>query len=158
MKNRITSKTLFFITAAAVASQVPLSGIGVGIMAGDPTGISIKSWINDKTAIDGGVGWSFSGEDSFQMHADYLFHNFEILETATMEGSLPLYYGIGGRYRYEEDDGGGDSVFGVRVPIGVSYIFPESPIDVFAEIVPILDLIPDTEIELNAAVGIRYYF
>ena len=151
-------RKLLFVTASALAASGSVSGIGIGIIAGDPTGISLKQWLNDKTAVDAGIGWTFSGEDSFHLHADYLIHNFEILENGKMKGSLPIYYGIGGRYRYEEDDGGGDSVFGVRVPVGISYIFPEAPVDIFFEVVPVLDLFPDTELEINAGVGVRYYF
>ncbi len=153
-----TIKKLLFVATSTVVACTSVSGIGIGIMAGDPTGISLKQWLNDKTAVDAGIGWTFSGEDSFHLHADYLIHNFQIFDNGKMKGSLPLYYGVGGRYRYEEDDGGDDSVFGVRVPIGISYIFPEAPVDIFFELVPVLDLIPDTELELNAGVGVRYYF
>ncbi|MBP2681688.1 MAG: hypothetical protein H6Q78_1551, partial [Candidatus Krumholzibacteriota bacterium] len=45
-----------------------------------------------------------------------------------------------------------------RVPVGLTYIFDGAPLDIFFEIVPILDLIPDTEFDANAAIGIRFYF
>jgi len=30
--------------------------------------------------------------------------------------------------------------------------------DVFVEVVPILDIVPDTEFEINAGIGARFYF
>jgi len=46
----------------------------------------------------------------------------------------------------------------VRIPIGVSYYFANDPLELFFEIVPILDLAPATEFSGNGGFGIRYYF
>ena len=48
--------------------------------------------------------------------------------------------------------------FGIRVPLGVTYLFEEAPFDVFFELVPVLDLSPDVDLDINVAVGLRYYF
>ncbi|MFQ5608329.1 MAG: hypothetical protein ACE5GA_10310 [Candidatus Zixiibacteriota bacterium] len=82
---------------------------------------------------------------------DYLVHDFKSL--SVKRGSLPLYYGIGGRIRFEND-----TRIGVRAPVGVAYLFANSPLDLFAEIAPVLDLAPSTVIKFNAAIGIRYFF
>jgi hypothetical protein len=37
-------------------------------------------------------------------------------------------------------------------------LFSGTPLDIFFELVPILDLVPDTDVELNASVGLRYWF
>jgi len=50
-----------------------------------------------------------------------------------------------------------DELLGVRVPFGLTYLFAKSPFDIFAEIVPILDLVPDTDFGLNGAIGVRFY-
>jgi hypothetical protein len=47
---------------------------------------------------------------------------------------------------------------GVRIPFGIAYQFSEVPVDVFLEIVPVLDLNPSTSGSINAALGVRYYF
>ena len=41
--------------------------------------------------------------------------------------------------------------------VGLSYMFADAPFDLFVEIVPILDLVPDTDFDLNAAIGVRWY-
>ena len=40
----------------------------------------------------------------------------------------------------------------------LNYIFETSPFDVFLEVVPVLDLAPDTEFDFNAAIGARFFF
>ena len=35
------------------------SGIGLGIILGEPTGVSLKSWVGRREALDVAVAWSF---------------------------------------------------------------------------------------------------
>lgn len=131
---------------------------GMGVILGEPTGLSVKYWLDDDTAIDGAAAWSFWDHDGFQLHGDYLWHDFNLLEAGGLSGELPVYYGLGARLKFEDERRHDDTLFGIRVPLGISYLFAEAPFDLFAEIVPILDLAPDVELELNAAVGMRFYF
>jgi hypothetical protein len=50
------------------------------------------------------------------------------------------------------------STAGIRVPVGVSYLFAHEPIDLFLEVVPIMDVTPATDLSVNASLGARYYF
>ena len=125
--------------------------IGAGIILGEPTGLSFKYWLTEKTALDAGFAWSFVDENAFQIQADYLIHNFNLIKVS--KGKLPFYFGIGGRLKFSTD-----VILGVRVPLGLAYIFADEPIDVFLEIVPILDLLPKTDFTIGAAIGGRYFF
>ncbi len=128
-------------------AQGTAGDFGIGAMLGEPTGISVKSWFNEHTAFDVGAAWSLSDEEALHMHADYLWHSwFE------QNDQVALYYGIGGRVIFSDD-----AQAGVRVPIGLNYVFEEVPFDLFLEAVPILDIIPDVEFSGNGAVGVRYY-
>ncbi len=129
-------------------------GFGLGIIAGEPTGPCFKWWLGSKSAIDGAVAWSFDKKGSLHIHADYLLHNFSLIKVN--KGRLPFYYGLGGRIKFGHDDD--DDRLGVRIPLGLEYLFDGAPPGIFIELVPILDLVPKTEIEYNAAIGIRYYF
>lgn len=138
-------------------------GVGLGIILGEPTGVSAKAWINKEHAIDAAAAWSFSENASFQLHADYLIHNFGLLKTGDIGGRLPIYFGIGGRLKLEDHDNvngrnSDDALLGVRIPFGIAYLFAKAPVEVFAEIVPILDLVPDTDFDMNGAIGARFYF
>jgi len=133
---------VFFVLAAVLACgtlQAQDSGFGLGVILGEPTGIS------------GAVAWSFDDESAMHLHADLLFHSSNISKVEMSK--LLLYYGIGGRIKFEDD-----SKAGVRVPLGINYLSSGAPLDVFLEIVPILDLAPGTDFSLNGAIGIRYFF
>jgi hypothetical protein len=126
-------------------------GTGVGIILGEPTGFSAKHWLSSTSAIDGAIAWSFIDGGAFHIHADYLLHSFRLIYVP--EGKLPFYYGIGGRLKTSDE-----ARLGVRVPLGLAYIFQTAPVDIFLEVVPILDFIPKTDFRINAALGARYYF
>ena len=109
--------------------------------------------------MDGAVAWSLGKNYTFHIHADYLLHKFNLIKVE--KGSLPLYYGIGGRIKIRDDDrnvNNDDDVIGVRFPVGLDYIFEGAPFDLFVEIVPVLDLAPDTDLDFNGAIGFRYWF
>ena len=123
-----------------------------GIILGEPSGFSGKIWTTWNAAVDFGLAWSFSDGGHFHIHADYLFHNFDFFDVE--EGSLPIYVGIGGRLRLEEDD----PRAGIRIPVGVEYIFEGHRVSLFLEIAPIVDIAPDTEANVNGGVGVRFIF
>lgn len=125
--------------------------LGIGIMAGEPTGVSVKTWNSGRSAFGIGAAWSLAGRnEALHLHADYLLHSWF---TEMEEERLAFYYGIGGRIIFADDPN-----IGVRIPIGLNYVFAGIPFDIFVEAVPILDLTPETEFAGNGAVGIRYYF
>jgi len=135
---------------------------GLGIILGEPTGVSAKLWLSRKSAVDGAIAWSFVDTDHLHLHGDYLWHNYDIIDIE--EGKLPIYYGIGARIRFESKSGHtahstkNKSRFGVRGAIGIEYIFATAPFDLFFELAPIMDLIPGSDFSLNAALGFRYFF
>ena len=146
---------LLAVTSANARTQ---DDFGIGAILGEPTGLSLKYWLDGERAVDGAAAWSYSENDSFQLHGDYLIHNYELFESE----KVPAYYGIGARLKLKDDDGNGRNehhpMFGIRVPLGVTYLFEEAPFDMFFEVVPILDLSPEVELDINAAIGFRYYF
>ena len=135
---------------AAAAERGPF---GLGIILGEPTGIGGKLFLTKRNAIDGAVAWSLKDDNDFHIHGDYLYHDYNLFVNDDME--LVLHFGIGGRIKFHENK---DDRIGIRFPVGLNYIFDEAPFDVFLEIVPIMDLAPDTDFDLNAALGSRFYF
>jgi hypothetical protein len=152
-------KNVFVVAAACVILAsgdvtAQAGSFGLGVILGEPTGLSAKAWLTKERAIDAAAAWSTYHDGFFQMHADLLFHEYRLIEVAEARGRIPLSYGVGGRIVLGKDD----EWVGVRFPFGVSYLFREVPLDVFFEIVPILDLLPDTDFDLDGAIGIRFYF
>lgn len=127
---------------------------GAGIILGEPTGLSVKYWLNQRLAIDGAAGWSIHDDSEFYLHSDLLVHKFDLIPVP--EGKLPVYLGGGAFVRFRE--GHHDDELGVRVPVGVSYMFENLPLDIFAEIAPGIELAPSTRIDVSGGIGIRYWF
>jgi hypothetical protein len=141
------------VGAQPAGAGVNTDGFGLGIIVGEPTGIAFKGWLSSSTALDGGAAWSFADNSNFAFHMDYLVHRFDWLDVS--KGQLPVYFGIGGRFKIRDD---ADDALGIRIPVGLNYLFEASPIDIFFEVVPILELTPETEFRLNAAIGVRFFF
>jgi len=128
--------------------------LGVGFMVGEPTGLTAKSWTGGGNAIDLGVAWSFAGpNDGMTIQGDYIWHNYNVFSEVD-SGTLPLYYGIGGRLVLGEND----SHIGARFPIGINYLFEGSPIGLFIEAAPILEVAPSTDFDIDGTLGARFYF
>lgn len=141
------------LVALMLASVPATARIGAGIILGEPTGICVKKWLDEGTAIDAATGWSMTDGD-FYLHADYLWHR--IVEDRKIGGSVPLYFGIGGRLLIRGD--GDDSEVGLRVPVGLDFFLPDDRFDIFVEIAPILNIAPETELGLSGGIGVRFYF
>jgi len=153
MKKFVVSSVLFsillaFSFATNALGQDRYSNTELGIILGEPTGISLKMWQSDNTAFGAGFAWSFGGRGSVHIHADYLRHNWLDVET----GSLALYYGLGARVRLADN-----SRLGARIPIGLQFNIPDTRLSTFFEVAPLLDLIPDTSFDVNGGLGLRIY-
>ena len=140
--------TLLGIFSLGLSAQD--SGFGVGAIIGEPTGLSAKTWLNTHDAVDAGVAWSISN-GWLHIHADYLRHTFGLIPVEV--GKLPLYFGLGAKIGF-----GPDISIGARVPVGLAYLFDGTPLDVFIELVPGLEIIPDTKFDINGGIGVRYWF
>ncbi len=159
MKGKIVVAILMGMISTCAFAQDKL---GLGLILGEPTGFTVKYWLDEEHAIDGAAAWSFWDGDGLHLHSDFLWHNFDLLEeVAGGDGKLPVYFGVGARLKFRDDAGRdhdeNETIFGIRVPIGISYIFENHPVDLFAEVAPILDLAPDVEVNVNLAVGVRFY-
>jgi len=151
---------LMIIITKPIAAQD--HGFGLGIILGEPTGLSAKAWTSKDNAFDFAIAWSFNNyhhdnnnynhnDGTLLLQADYVWHFFNAISVS--KGKLPLYIGIGGRAVLADNPS-----FGVRVPFGINYLFANAPIDIFAEIVPIMDLSPSTDFGIGGGIGIRYWF
>jgi hypothetical protein len=126
---------------------------GVGAMIGEPMGVTFKYWLSDIAAVDGGIGWSFEDKGGTQVHGDVLWHKFDLIRADMRD--MPVYVGVGGRVKFIANS---DNRAGFRVPVGIEYLVHNQPIELYAEVAPILDVAPSTTMEWNGGIGIRYYF
>jgi hypothetical protein len=145
------------LTFAFGLSSTPLvakpgtgGNFGLGIIVGDPNaGISMKYWNSQTTAIDGALSWS--SDHWLSIHGDYLIHLPRLIQVE--QGTLPLYYGLGGFVRSDHFNHAG-----VRIPVGLAYLLPRLPLEFFLELSANLALVPSTDFFLGLGLGGRYYF
>jgi hypothetical protein len=154
----------FFILTAtvAVASTGQAAGnFGAGIIIGSPTGLSFKYDLSKRNSLDAAIAWD--DDVDVHVHASYLWNRARLfaLDGAAVDG----YAGVGARIREHDDhyyrrhlDEEEGTHFGIRVPGGLRYMFRDPAVEIFAEIAAIMDLTPDTDLDIDAGIGVRYFF
>ncbi len=150
--------SLLFITNLNTAQ----AQVAVGIRGGNPSGITAKFYTGKSNAIDVIVGLNYGGRErngdrnlyGYSLSADYQW----IKRTNTT--GLDWYYGLGasvGRsnYYYWKDEYRDDFYqFAILGALGLEYVIPSSPIQIFGELNPGVDLIPGG-IYFGGGIGIR---
>lgn len=148
------SLTALLVATAVGTASAQEKNVGLGFIIGEPTGIDVKINLTKIHALEFALAWSLSDENDLHIQGDYLWHKYDVIKLNNSD-EMPLFFGIGGRIILREDV---DDVVGVRFPVGLDYIFANYPFDIFVEIVPILDLAPDTDFDLEGALGARFWF
>ena len=138
----------FLLAAGLVWSE---GKFGVGVIAGQPSGLSVNYLLGSRVSVDGAFAWSFIDNGSLYVHGDMQYRIFEIVNIDP--GNLIFVSGIGARLLFLSNIN-----LGLRIPVGLSFNFRRVPIELFLEIAPTLELIPATKFSAGAAVGVRYYF
>jgi hypothetical protein len=145
-------------------SETQVRRFGLGVIIGEPAGISAKLWTSNITAFDFGLGWSvggdrmgrydyyYNGPNRVHIHMDYLWHSFDAIHSSER---FPLYYGIGGRVN---SGAGYDASAAVRGVLGIAWLPRKIPIDIFLEFVPMFQLTSSSGLGIDAGVGVRYFF
>lgn len=160
---------IFLLVAPRVAlaqARPGNAGFGAGIILGEPTGLSAKYFFDPHWALDVDLAFSFIDEAVYPT-VDGLYHFGSLTSGSTW---VRPYIGGGAMMRAdngdEEDDddrrrdrdNDEDSFSaGLRFTAGVSILFTP-PIEIFADISPGTWIVPETEFELAAGLGARYYF
>ncbi len=151
-------KTKLFAVVAVLSAALPAQAVtsrvgsaqdfGVGTQLGQPMGVTAKYWLNSTLAVDGFMGYHFN--HNFDAHGDILWHSFSSFDVSN--GRLPFYVGAGGRILL-----GNDSQFGLRLPVGVSFLSSSQPLEFYAEVAPVIQLATSIGADIDGAIGIRIY-
>lgn len=146
---------LCVLGASGRAHAQASDGFGLGLILGDPTGVSAKGFVSETNAIDGAIGFGVLGGDSLHIHADYLWH-FDIKRWAS--AGLDLHLGVGPKLGFRDKKRDSDVLIGARGPIGLTVRFTEAPFDVFVEVAAGLWIVEKVGFDVDAAIGGRYWF
>ncbi|MDB4963595.1 MAG: hypothetical protein JWP01_3594 [Myxococcales bacterium] len=146
---------------------------GLGLELGEPSGLNGKYFVSESGALDFGIGAIYSHYyygDGIHLYGDYLWHPTSLVSASAFE--LPLYIGVGLRYwDFDFCDrnvcGYGGSAIGIRIPFGISFDFNNVPLDIFLQLVPVLDFVHGdyydrfddrTHFGVDLSLGLRYWF
>ena len=152
---------------AANAVRIDRGGLfGAGMAIGNTsTGGTAKLWFSPEIAMQFGAGAGpFGNNVRFQLDFLYSYYRWD---SEDGQYSLPFYVGVGGqagiffKYPYPADR----TDLGVRVPIGMSVVVPNNPIELFFEVAPDVATYDDTIAKkqrgvfyVDGQIGARFYF
>jgi len=148
-------KFVFILLVLTTSLHSNNKNAGIGVILGEPTGIVAKYWLNEFVALDAAAGWSLDTPSHLHLHADYLYQKYYLVEKKEDGLDLPVYFGIGGKLLFQKNI---NISISIRFPMGIDYLFTDVSIDVFFEVVPCLDLLPATSLDLNVGLGSRFFF
>ena len=116
------------------------------VILGDPT--SGSALFGNRVAV--AAAWSL---DSYlHLHADLWLLNRPLVDP------LAWYFGVGGKVQLLGGDGDGDDPrVGARIPFGIQwYVLPR--LELFAEVAPGISVIPETDVDVDGGIGVRFHF
>ena len=142
---------------------------GIGVAFGSPTSLVGKYFLGDGNALDFGLGfWSYgwgchhrvdapdvcdgNGFNVVTANVDYLWQEPIVAGRAA---SLDWHIGAGGRIWIAD----GSFSAAARMPVGLDLAFRKpSFLEVFLELAPALYVVPGLGLDLEAMLGVRFYF
>lgn len=136
----------------------PPTGFGLGVVVGEPTGLTFALRPDEYNALQMHASWSVIA-DRARVSVDYL----RSVAIARGSGwSAPFYVGLGGIVGVQGDSGPFDNdanlALGARVPIGFAVHPSDVPIEPFLEVAPGVLVLPATTPIFEGSLGVRYYF
>ncbi|MFO8042154.1 MAG: hypothetical protein R6U25_03030 [Alkalispirochaeta sp.] len=137
---------ILLILVLVVSVGTVAADTGVGVILGDPTGIS--ALFGNRVAV--AAAWSL---DSYlHLHADVWLLNRRLVDP------LNWYFGVGGKMQVLGNENDSDDLrVGMRAPFGLQwYVLPQ--LELFAELAPGVSVIPETDFDLDGGIGLRYHF
>ena len=147
----------------AHATEVGSRPFGLGVVLGDPTGLSAKYYLGGPTnAIDFALAFDTYSDNGntdgwMYFHATYLIHPSVLAKPQGFE--MPWHVGVGGYVMSDEFQSSNDrDALGVRVPIGLDFNLDAIPLQFFGDIALRVNLLPATGIDFDLGIGARFYF
>jgi hypothetical protein len=145
---KLGTKNLVLVLGLFI-SQISF-GFGLGLQFGSTGLIVGKEQMAADRTFKGSMGWNTrKGEKKIIFTGDYVIQNLNLsrIDNERIVG----YAGVGGKIETSAD-------FGIRFPLGVAWHAKLDPLEVFLELTPTLYIYPATELGLDGAFGVLWYF
>jgi hypothetical protein len=138
---------------------------GFGIIIGEPTGATIKYWVDNDNALVASIGSSYFGDP--RLGIDYLWHfdafNSRVVNLYAGPGGVIGFGKGGGGYWYSDHKdrfyyrSGSNAGLGIRGVFGLDVVPQRTPLEFFFEFGTLVGLAPDFGSAIDVAVGVRFY-
>lgn len=141
---------LLWCAYPAHAQRAP-GDIGLGGQIGEPSGVTLKVYNPRSVSYDVLAAWDL--DDFFFLNAHALYER-HLGDTPNVH----FFFGPGGfigvndRPRGEEDD----AVAGISGTFGLDFLIER--FEIYGQITPRLEVVPETEGDIGGGLGLRYYF
>ena len=141
-------------------NQAQAKTVGLGAVLGAPTGFSVNLFMNEKQTIHTTMAWDLDDddEDELQLASHYSWRRHDFAEN-----NLGWFYGAGARlvildenHRSNRDHD--DFLLGPSVTSGLFYEFDGVPVEIFVKANLTINIVEDTDSDVDAMLGGHYNF
>lgn len=143
---------LLFALCLASNAWPQKDDFGLGLILGNPTAFSIKWWTGDRSAIDASLGYHYGNMNHLHLNTDLLLHLWAFEKEQDL---IKIYFGPGAGLGFISDLN-----ITLRAPVGTGLYLHNIPLELFAEVVPLLKIIGpgDSRFLIDGYIGARWYF
>jgi hypothetical protein len=149
-------------TAAPVfVNRTGYSGVGLNL-GNVETGVTAKLWASSTVAVQAALGGPPEG-NAVHLNADVTFSPYQ-WRSADKQYVLPFYAGVGGvlQHAFASGPRPASTEAGFRIPLGMSILVANNPVELFFEIAPELTIRSPSAagrstIYADGAIGVRFY-
>ena len=135
---------------------------GLGAVIGAPTGFSANYFLSESRTVHTTLAYDFSGDDEVQLASHYQWRmnnlNFETLK-------LGWFYGVGARFalidhdhKHNHHDDHEDIELGPSATLGLFHEFASAPLELFLKGNLTVNVIEDTDVDIDGMLGLHYNF
>ncbi|MBO9668757.1 MAG: hypothetical protein J7501_18300 [Bdellovibrio sp.] len=146
------------LALALLGTQQSKAENALGIVIGDPTGLSGRFGLDGDHSIEGALAYTSDHYRGMHIHGTYLWDR---ARTFNVQNSNPIYmyYGIGARIiTINSGEHDGDVAIAARAPIGLLFKINNPNLEFFGELAAALNVTPNVDADLDIAIGCRIRF
>ena len=136
------------LTTESAQAQRVSGNMGLGGQIGSPSGVTLKVYNAGGPSYDFLAAWDLDEFFFLNAHAQ-----FSQPINANNVSGLEWFFGPGAFIGVRNDE----AALGISARFGINWMANEY-IELFGQITPRLDLVPDTEGGFGGGLGLRYYF
>jgi len=160
---KVVLALILLIAPIVTYSYTPQKGdFGAGLILGEPTGLTVKYFLQKQHAIDAALGYSVF-DKGFSMVFDYAFHIWDVF---SKKGNIPIYFGPGiqiqeRKFKNSDSNNSGTSKqigMGIRGFFGTEFHPDKYRFSFFLEVSLHIFLVPSVKAGFGLGGGARYYF